>query len=254
MNKILELLRGSDKKKKMILGIIVGVIVVAVVLVVAICVNRSDADTGESTKQKTAPKCPIDFQEYWDVNEEVYAYVEVPDADISYPILQREGDPEYYANHQIDGTEGLPGVIYTESINAKDFSDNNTVIYGHNMKNDTMFANLHKFEDKDFFEKEHEIYVYTPEHRYTYKVFAAACIGDEHLMYKYNFATADGNINFITDLQKIENSYSHYKEGTEIKNGTKLCTLLTCMPSGMENKRYIVVGYLTETIDYEKQK
>lgn len=249
---MLEKWKNLEQKKK-IMAIVAAVVLIVVVVAVGIAVAGKSKSNVKHVSSKKTETCPIDFDEWKQQNEEVYAYIEVPDTDISYPVLQREGDAEYYANHQIDGTEGLPGVIYTEPINSQDFSDNNTILYGHNMKNGTMFHTLHKFEDEKFFKKDREFYVYTPEHRFTYKIFAAACIDDEHLMVKYNFSTKEGNMNFITDLQKIENSYSHYKEGTEITGDTKLCTLFTCMPAGMENNRYIVVGYLTDTLDYEKK-
>ena len=244
-----------DKKKKIICLVVVLLIVIVAGLVAYKSLSHKTdvTDTTEVThvKAKKTKKCPIDFQAYWDVNPEVVAYVEVPDTDVSYPILRRADDAAYYADHQIDGTQGLPGSIYIEPINSGEFTDTNTIVYGHNMKNGTMFHTLHNFEDADFFAQDHEFYIYTPEHRYTYKVFAAGCIVDEHLMAKYNFSTNQGNIDFAIDLQKLDNSYSHYKEGTEITNDTKLCTLFTCMPSGMEDNRFVVVGYLTDTLDYE---
>ena len=69
---------------------------------------------------------------------------------MNYPIVQSAYD-SYYLNHMIDGKEGYPGSIYTEKINAKTFSDFNTVIYGHDMKDGSMFKDLHKFEDATFF-------------------------------------------------------------------------------------------------------
>lgn len=245
----------NQKEKRCLL---VAIIVVAVAIIAG-CVAYKMQDKPDVTattdvkhaKTRETKKCPVDFQTYWDVNPEVVAYVEVPDTDVSYPILRRADDAAYYADHQIDGTQGLPGSIYIEPINSETFTDTNTIVYGHNMKNGSMFHSLHKFEDEDFFNKDHEFYIFTPEHRYTYKVFAAGCVDDEHLMAKYNFSTNQGNIDFAIDLQKLDNSYSHYKEGTEITNDTKLCTLFTCMPSGMENNRFVVVGYLTDTLDYE---
>lgn len=58
--------------------------------------------------------------------------------EIEYPILQHPSDNSYYFMHNIDGSYGYPGCIYTENLNSKDFTDNNTVIYRHNVKNDSM--------------------------------------------------------------------------------------------------------------------
>ncbi len=245
-----------DKKKK-IICLAVALLVVIVVGLVAYKALSPEIDVTDTTvvrhvKTRKTKKCPVDFQIYWDVNPEVVAYVEVPDTDVSYPILRRADDAAYYADHQIDGTQGLPGSIYIEPINSGEFTDTNTIVYGHNMKNGTMFHSLHDFEDADFFAQDHEFYIYTPEHRYTYKVFAAGCIDDEHLMVKYSFSTEQGNIDFTNDLQQLDNAYSHYKTETEIAEDTRLCTLFTCMPSDMEDNRFVVVGYLTDTLTYEK--
>ena len=97
--------------------------------------------------------CPIDFDALWETNKDVYAWITIPGTVIDYPILQHETDDSYYLNYTIDGVEGYPGCIYTERVNSKEFTDNNTVIYGHNMRNGTMFTDLHKFRDADFFPK-----------------------------------------------------------------------------------------------------
>lgn len=248
---MLEILKKLDKKTK-IMGIVA--ILLVVLLLGGFIWNkvserrqRIDAGLDEPFDREDIDEtCPIDFEKYEKINEDVYAYIEMPDADISYPILQRVGDDSYYAFRTIDGKEGLPGVIYTEECNTQNFSDNNTIVYGHNMNDGSMFHNLHKFEDKKFFNKDHEFYVYTPEKKMTYKVFAAACISDDHLMHKYSFTTSQGNAQFAEDLEKIDNKYSHYKKNTKVTEQSRFCTLLTCMPAGMDDKRYVVVGYLTD--------
>ena len=82
------------------------------------------------------------------LNPDVYAWIDVPGTEISYPVLQSAEDNSYYLEHTIEGEKTLPGAIYSENYNSKDFSDYNTILYGHNMRNGTMFAGpLHDFED-----------------------------------------------------------------------------------------------------------
>ena len=114
----------------------------------------------EETEDGVYEGCPVDFAGMWEVNKDVYAWITVPGTVIDYPILQHATDNTYYLNYNIDGSYGYPGCIYTENMNSKDFTDNNTVIYGHNMKNGTMFAGLHKFEDRSFFEENTKVYIY----------------------------------------------------------------------------------------------
>lgn len=88
---------------------------------------------------------PIDFASLWNLNPDVYAWIDVPGTEISYPVLQSAEDISYYLEHTIEGEKTLPGAIYSENYNSKDFSDYNTILYGHNMRNGTMFARAPRF-------------------------------------------------------------------------------------------------------------
>ena len=90
------------------------------------------------------PEKEVDFADLQEnTNGDIYAWIHIPDTKIDYPVLQHPTDNSYYLNHNLDGSRGYPGCIYTEDYNKKDFTDPNTVLYGHNMKNGTMFAGLH---------------------------------------------------------------------------------------------------------------
>ena len=137
--------------------------------------------------QEDAYTSPIDFKKLQEQNPDVYAWIEIPGTNVNYPILQHPTDDVYYLDHTIDGTAGLPGSIYTESCNYKDFSDFNTVIYGHDMRDGTMFKDLHKYEDAEFLKEHPEVIIYTPEKKFVYRIFAAVVYSDMHIMEGYNF-------------------------------------------------------------------
>lgn len=99
--------------------------------------KSTETAEAEAASEETAV-IPVKFGELQSVNPDVYAWITVPGTEIDYPILQHPSDNSYYLMHNIDGSYGYPGCIYTENLNSKDFTDNNTVIYGHNMKNDSM--------------------------------------------------------------------------------------------------------------------
>ena len=244
----------NNKKNSKKIGIIVTIAIVLVLAIIGVVLyfvlRPKETMVGEVKKVEVREQCPIDFSSYQAINPEVYAYIEVPGTDISYPILQSGTDDLYYAYHTIEGNDGLPGAIYTEGMNSKDFHDANTIVYGHNMRNGSMFQQLHRFEDEEFFNSNDTFYIYTPEHKYTYKIFASCCTSDDHPLYKYDFTTGSGVLQYVAYLQSINDSYSHYRNDVSINSDTKLCTLLTCMPSGMDDKRYVVVGCLTEIYDY----
>ena len=133
------------------------------------------SERGAETESEEAPpeEGAIDFEYLKTLNEDIYAWITVPGTIIDYPILQHPTDDSYYLHHNLDGSYGYPGCIYTESLNTKDFEDPNTVIYGHNMKAGTMFAELHKFEDGEFFSANDEVVIYLPEKALHYQIFAA---------------------------------------------------------------------------------
>ena len=136
------------------------------------------------------PEKEIDFADLQEnVNPDIYAWIYIPDTQVDYPVLQHSTDNYYYLNYNLDGSKGYPGCIYTEDYNEKDFSDPNTVIYGHNMKNGTMFAGLHKFEDSEYFAEHPYVYIYTEERLYVYEIFAAYESGNEHILYNNDFTS-----------------------------------------------------------------
>ena len=99
------------------------------------------------------PDLEVDIQKLQETeNPDIYAWIYIPGTKVNYPVLQHPTDDTYYLNYNIDGSKGLPGCIFSEkAYNGKDFSDHNTVLYGHNMKNGTMFGCLHKYEDMQYY-------------------------------------------------------------------------------------------------------
>lgn len=195
--------------------------------------------------EKEPDMIPVDFLSLKERNEDVYAWIDIPDTNVHYPILQGGPDDSYYLNHTIDKEAGYPGSIYTESVNAKDFSDYNTVIYGHNMNNGTMFKHLHKFEDEEFFESHEFITIYTETEMKVYRVYAAVIYGNNHIMKSYDFDKVEDRIAYIESLDTGE-SKNHFRKGMELDEESKLITLATCI-GGRPNNRYLVIGEEVES-------
>lgn len=199
----------------------------------------------EETDDRVYEGCPIDFAGMWEINEDVYAWITIPGTIIDYPILQHETDNTYYLNYNIDGSYGHPGCIYTENLNSKDFTDNNTVIYGHNLKSGLMFTSLHKFEDASFFEEHSEIYIYTPEKEYVYTIFAAYVYDDRHLLYSFDFNNPQVYANYLEDIQNMRSMNALFREGITVTAEDKIITLATCM-NRQPDKRLLVQAVLNK--------
>lgn len=183
---------------------------------------------------------PIDFAALKETNEDIYAWIDIEDTNIHYPIVQSATDDAYYLDHTIEGVKGYPGSIYTESVNAKDFSDFNTVVYGHNMKDGSMFKHLHKFADAEFFATHDKITVYTEEEIKEYVIYAAVVYDNRHIMHSFEFSLQEERERFIQTIQETRNLRNQYRDGVEINADSNLITLSTC--TGNSNTRFIVVG------------
>ena len=117
----------------------------------------------EKQEEPSAVDIPIDFQALQQQNPEVYAWIQIPQTAVDYPILQSSTDNSYYLNHTINGEEKKEGAIFTENYNTKTFEDPNTIIYGHDMKNGSMFQSIHQYMDRSFFDANRDITIYMPE-------------------------------------------------------------------------------------------
>ena len=188
---------------------------------------------------------PVKFEELQNVNSDTYAWITIPGTDIDYPILQHASDNSYYLMHNIDGSYGYPGCIYTENLNSKDFTDNNTVIYGHNMKNGSMFAQLHKFEDPDFFRDNREVLIYLPEEVLHYTIFAAHIYDDRHLLYSFDFSDPEVYQNYLDSVFSTRDMNANIDREVTVTNKDQIITLVTCIGS-QPDKRLLVQAVLTD--------
>lgn len=131
--------------------------------------------------------------------------------------------------------------------NQPDFTDQNTIVYGHNMKNGSMFGTLDKYQDQALFEQHPEFYIYLPGKILKYRIFScyAGRTGSEG--YRYHFPEAE---DFQTFLDTVS-SYGHYDTGTELSVTDRIVTLSTCVNS-RRNYRYLVHGKLSSEIITEE--
>lgn len=185
-------------------------------------------------------------------NSDIYAWIKIPGTTIDYPILQSEED-NYYLDHKADGTEGLPGAIYTNSCDGKTFDLPNAIVYGHNMKDGSYFGQLHMYEDKDFFDNNRDIFVYLADHKLTYEIIAASKFNDSYLPEEYLMNNNVGVELFLNDLKAFspDDDACHFTENIDTGDWQQIITLSTCV-SGVDEQRYIVVGRLKTVELYEQ--
>lgn len=208
----------------------------------------TETDTDESTTDtaetdKPLPANPVNFVKQQEINEDIYAWIYVPGTNVNYPILQSAVDDLYYLRRDVEGNYDISGVIFSQSHNRKDFSDPVTLIYGHNMTEyGTMFATLHNFENREFFDENDTFYIYTPGHILTYKIVSAYKYDDRHIMNSFNFDDKNVVREYFDYVMNPTFLPMNVREGVTLKDDDRIVVLSTCMDDN--NFRYLVNGVL----------
>lgn len=180
----------------------------------------------------------IDFAGLQAMNPDIIGWIEIPGLSINYPVLQGK-DNAYYLTHLADRKYGISGSIFMDYHNVPDFSDSNTIIYGHNMKDKSMFGTLDRYKDSELYEENPYFYIYTPGKRLTYQIFScyAGHVGSD--AYLYEFPEAEDFNRFLQQIQ----SYAAYDTGKQVMETERVVTLSTCTNTSRDY-RYLVHGVL----------
>ncbi len=184
-------------------------------------------------------KNPIDFEELEEINPDIVAWLKIRAIDLSYPVVQGE-DNDYYLHHTFENEEVFSGCLFVNCDNEDDFTDQNTIIYGHNMKDGSMFATLKKFQDEDTYDKSKYFWIFTKDLIFQYRIFSARVVSWEGDTYRTTFSKKR-----FSEL--IENSLEDSlvdNTGVEVTTDDKIVTLSTC--TGDDETRFVLVGRLAQ--------
>lgn len=189
---------------------------------------------------------PIDFAHYQGINEDIYAWIIIPGTLVDYPILQSDGDDqEFYLHHTFERLPSIEGSVFTQNYNGKDFTDINTVIYGHDMLDGSIFGSLRNYRDENYRREHDTIIIYTPHSILEYRIFSIVIFDNRHLMYAFCFDSEDGFYDFIGELQNAR-EIIYWSEDIGATFRDRIITLSTCTVAVHE--RLLVVAVL---VDYQ---
>ena len=203
-------------------------------------------DDNKPQKVKKSGVNPIDFEKLQKENKDIVGWIRVKDTNIDYPVLRTpSSDQSYYLHRDYKGDYLYAGSIYMESCNSSAFTDRDTILYGHNMMNGTMFADLHKFEDSSFFNKHKYFYIYTPDSIKKYLIYSAYEYDDRHINNSYkHFEDVKMFKEYIDySLNPVSAIVSNVRKNAKVTVKDKLVTLTTCTNNRPEN-RFLVQGVL----------
>lgn len=173
------------------------------------------------------------------VNSQTTAWLMIPDTDIDFPVVQSE-DNSYYLTHNLENNESVYGVPFLDYRCSSDFSDFNSVIYGHNIEGERMFAQLLHFQEDDFFQQHDIGYLITNQQVFTVHWFSCLVVKNDAFVYDTVFLTDAQKTNFINNVKQQAVQYRQVDVNLLEK---RLVTLSTCS-FVFQEARTVVIGYL----------
>lgn len=192
----------------------------------------------DTNEVDTAPL--FDWEKLKGINGDFVGWIRLDDSTVDYPFVQGT-DNEYYLRHLFDGTYNNSGCVFMDVNNNRDFSDKNTILYAHNMKNGTMFASIEKYKDASYYDGHKVIHIYTEAT--TYDVYPVAGIvtdgQDDYVRTSFN----DDN-DFMSYVNRFVSS-STFTSEQSIEPIDRMIMLSTCNYDRSDG-RYVLIGKLVQ--------
>ncbi len=181
------------------------------------------------------------YKDLYEQNHDFIGWIRIDDTPIDYPVMQSKDNPEFYLRHNFNKEYSRFGVPFVQA-NCDIETDDNIIIYGHNMRNKTMFNTLTKYSDKEFYDNHKFVHFDTLNESNLYEViavFKTRAYSDNGFRY-YDFTKANTEEEFNAYIEKCK-ALSFYETCLTAEYGDRLLTLSTCEYT-QNNGRLVVVA------------
>ena len=205
----------------------------------------AEEETGGEDSSAVLPT--VDFDALRETGPDIIGWLTLPDTAINYPVAQID-DNEYYLHHLYDGTYNKVGCLFADYENQEDFSDRNTIIYGHNMRDGSMFAALNEYDKQSYFDGHPQMYLVTPGSGYVVEIFTAFVAkpsesGSGTSPWRLSFKDDGAYTTWLSEMA----GRSVIETDVTVTSSDKVLTLSTCTPGGAS--RFVVMGKLAAVND-----
>ena len=200
--------------------------------------EEEPAETAGSGLAKSGGGLTVDFEALKEINPDTAAWIYGPDTGISYPVVLG-GDNDYYLTHLFDGAENRSGCPFLDFRTSPDLSDPHIVIYGHHMRDGSMFTPLKYYRDQAYYESHPEFALLTPDSAFTMEIFSIYVADDQADAWQLTFSGEDQREAWLAGLE--DKSMIRCQAGADPEAQT--LTLSTCTYE-FENARLVVHGNL----------
>jgi len=180
----------------------------------------------------------VDFTVLQKINPEIAGWLYCEGTAINYPVV-KGSDNRFYLNHLYDRTKNISGTLFIDYRNGVDCSDENTVVYGHHMKNGSMFASLVQYKAQAYFEEHPTLYLLTPKGKYRVELFAGFICDSVSPAFTRKFASAKDYASYLENAKEK----SDFKSNVSVTSQDHILTLSTCTYE-YDDARYVVSGKL----------
>ena len=153
---------------------------------------RKDSEEKPENQEEPEESLPqIDFDGLLAINEDIVAWIQIPGIGVDYPVVQGK-DNEHYLHYTFDGKVNKAGSIFLDYRNRADFTDRKVILYGHNMKDGSMFSNLKKYQEASFRKEQGRVVIYLPDKTLEYRIVKCQQVSMHDLIYE---VTPEENVN-----------------------------------------------------------
>lgn len=199
--------------------------------------NQNEEQNETQSGEEPETNWPVvDFTALAEINPDIVAWIYIEDTEINYPVVQGS-DNQYYLKHLFSGEWNSLGCIFLDTRNAADFSDRNSILYGHHMKNGTMFSGLTEYKKQEFYDTHPTILIMTPEQNFRIEIFAGYVANVNDNAWKVDF---DADTVF-EDWQKSVKERSCLDSEIIPAATDHIVTLSTCSYE-FDNARFVLHG------------
>ena len=205
--------------------------------------DEKEPDKDDQPEEPESPYLQVDFEGLKAENPDVVAWIQIPALDISYPVVQGT-DNYYYLHHMFNGESNTSGSIFIDYHNNPHFTDSNTIMYGHNMKDKSMFGTLDRYQDPRLYQQYPYFYIYIPGYVLEYQIISCYAGRISGIGYTYRFSEPADFQEFLDGIL----SYAEYDTRVEVTTEDQIVTLSTCVNSN-RNYRYLIHGKLAKKME-----